>query len=356
MSKNWFETIQKLGDGMVASALPSVKTSLLKLPSPSFNWALGGGLAFGKIMTVYGPEQSGKSLIAQLAVAALHKEDPEAWAIWYDAEYSFDAEYAAKLGIDTNRLWLVQSNKPAEIFDHFVDEVYPLIQGAKGGEKFPLRLMVLDSVKAIRGPRETATKSVEDHVMGDVSGLLNKVFRKIIEPIRKEKILTIFVQQVNEQMDAVKAMQGHKWHVPSGQSLKHMSDYMVLVERVNNKASKIFDDTHKNISDVPIQLGHIIRCKVEKNRTDVPHLVSQFRLRYGVGIVDVPLEVAELGVNLGVISRSNATYSFEVDGQTVKVIGIANLVKKIGEMPELERAIVANINKVDLAAMSEKKE
>lgn len=345
---DWYSKIQKMGDGLVADALPSVKVNMLKLPTPSLNWALGGGLAFGKILTVYGPESSGKSLIALLAAAEIHKNDPEAWVKWYDAEYSFDKDYAAKLGVDVKRMWITQSNKPSDIFDHFTDVVYPMIQGAKDGNKMPIKLFVVDSLKAIRGPRESATDSVEDHVMGDSSQLLNKAFRKILEPIRKESILTILVQQVNEEMDQTRVMQGHKHRVPGGNALKHMSDYMVLVEKVNNKASKIFDETHKNISDVPIQLGHIIRCKVEKNRTDSPNLVAQFRLRYGVGIVDVPLEIAELAVNIGAIQKiSNSVYAI---GDT-KVNGFANLVKKIGETPELYREILAAIEKVDLFSL-----
>jgi RecA/RadA recombinase len=68
----WYSKIQKMHQGMIADSLPSTKAKLLPLPSPSLNWALGGGLVFGKIATIYGPEASGKSLLAQLAIAELH--------------------------------------------------------------------------------------------------------------------------------------------------------------------------------------------------------------------------------------------------------------------------------------------
>jgi len=351
---DWMSKIQKTGDGIVADALPSVKTKLLKFPSPSLNWALSGGLAFGKVALIVGPEGSGKSLLAILAAAEVQREDSEAWVLWSDAEYSFDRDYAQKLGVDLKRLWLVQSNKPEDIFDFMSTKVWPMMQGAKGDAPFPLKLWVVDSIKSIRGPREDAAKSVNDHIMGDISQLLNRALRQVAEPMRTGGMLTIFINQVGEEMNPTLVMQGHKWHYPSGMALKHTSDYIVLVEKVNNKASKIFDETHKNISDVPIQLGHIIRCKIEKTRCGPPHLVAQFRLKYGVGVVGVPLEVAELAVNLGVVEKiNNSTYAFTLEGTVIKVNGFANFVKKIADTPELERALIAAVNLVDLSKLNE---
>lgn len=340
---DWYKKIQKMGDGMIADQLTATTDAAkLALPSPSFNWALGGGMVFGKVATIYGPEQSGKSLIAQLAIAALHAENEEAWALWYDAEYSFDRDYAEKLGVDLSRLLVIQSNKPSDIFDHFVDKILPMLQQT---DPFPLKIMVIDSIKSIRGPKEADRDSVEEHVMGDLSMLLQKAFRKIIPPLKQHGILTICVQQVSEQFDPIKVKQGLKWHVPSGMALKHASDYMILVEKVANKASKIFDDTHKGISSLPIQLGHIIRCKVEKNRVTCPHLVAQFRLKYGVGIVNTELEVCELGVNLGVVGRpTQAAYVFN----DTKVVGFANFVEKVKNTPELYRSLLQAIDKVNV--------
>lgn len=346
MSKDWYSMIQKSGHGLIASALPSVKANLLQLPSPSLNWALGGGLAYGKIITIYGPEQSGKSLLAQLAIAEMHANDKEAWAIWYDAEFSFDRDHARKLGVDVDRLWVVQSNKPSEIFDHFYDEVWPMIKN----DKFPLKIMAIDSIKSIRGPRESVKDSVEDHVIGDISMLLNKAFRKIIEPVRKEGILTICVQQVNEEMDQTKQMQGIKWRVPSGQALKHFSDYMLLIEKVDRKDSKIFDNQHSNVNaNMKIQLGHTVRCRVDKNRTDSPHLMAEFKLKYGVGVVDVASEITDLAINLGVITKPNLA-SYEFKG--TKVVGRDNFVDLVSSRPELYRELVKAVNAIDIATFS----
>lgn len=339
---DWYSKIKKMHQGMIAEDMESVKTNILPLPSPSLNWALGGGFVFGKITTVYGPEQSGKSLLAQLAIAELHKKDSKAWAIWYDAEYSIDKDYCKKLGIDLSRLWIIQSNEPKNIFDHFYDTVGAMIQ-----EGFPLKIMVIDSVKSIQGPKEAALESVEKHVMGDVSQLLPKAFKRILGTIRTNKILTILVQQVTEEFDERLRRRGVKWHVPSGQALKHASDQMILLEKVEAKASKMFDETYKNIQKLPIQIGHTVRAKVEKNRTDCPHLVAEFRLKYGVGVVDVALEIATLAVSLGIVTKPNvSTYCFK----DVKIHGFDKFVEKIKSQPELYIALEKAIKEFDVFA------
>lgn len=342
---DWYSKVQKAGKGILASQLESTTKRLLPLPSPSLNWALSGGLAFGKIVTVYGPEQAGKTLIAQLAIKELHKSDKDAWAIWYDAEFSFDPDYAKKLGIDLDRLMLFQTNKPSEIFDHFYDTIWPMIQ-----EGFPCKIMVIDSIKSIRGPKETVTGSVEDHVIGDLSQLLNKAFRKIIEPIRKENILTFCVQQVNAEMDMFKQKRGIKYHLPSGFSLRHFSDYIILLEKIESKASKLFDDTHKNIRKQPLQVGHTVRCKIEKSRCGTPGLTAEFRLKYGVGIVDQALEVATLAIELGIVTKpSIVSYAF----QDVKVQGVKNFVDAVEQRPELYRALLKAIGEFDIWQLSD---
>lgn len=335
-ANNWYSRIQKMDKAIVADSLEETgPNEKLKLQSPSLNWALGGGLAFGKVATIYGPESAGKSLIALLAVAALHKEDPEAWAVWYDSEFNFDKTYAARLGIDTKRLIVVTSNQPADIFDHFVDELWPMMQ-----EGFPLRLNVMDSIKAMRGPKEAKAKSVEDHIMGDISQVLPKAFKKIIEPIRKHKVLTICIQQVLMQMDPFKAKFNGPWTIPSGMALKHFSDYMILVDKINKKDEKIWDDTKLSVQGKPIQIGHRIRAKTEKNRTAAPYRVAEFSIEYGVGVVDVGREIAELGMNLGIVERpSSQTWEFG----KYKERGAPNFVDRVRQTPELQRAIMEKI-------------
>lgn len=338
MRGKWYSAIQGLENTMFADTLPPEQAeSYIKIDSPSFNWALGGGFRPGKIATIFGPESSGKSLIAFLAAASVHKNDPEALVVWYDAEFSYDDQkYAASLGVDNSRVILVKSNKPSGIFDHFCEKIFPLIQEYE----LPVKLVVIDSLKAIQGPKEAGLKSVEDHVMGDLSSVLPKAFKRWAEPIKRNKIAAICIQQSTMEMDPMSAKYYGKYTLPGGMGLKHASDYIVFLEKIKRKDEKVFDETHKDIRGTNIQIGHRVRVKVMKNKTASPHREAAFTITYGNGVVDVGREVAELGVGLGIVQNpAKGSYIFE----DVKVRGIANFIKAVSEDKTLQDKIMKRI-------------
>jgi hypothetical protein len=196
--------------------------------------------------------------------------------------------------------------------------------------------------------------------MGDLSKFLNPSLKVILEIIRKYDLMTIFVQQVNMNLnpDEVK-YQNKKWVIPNGQSLKHFCETMALVERVESKDSKIFDDSMKSIREIAVQNGHTVRVRVEKANLDSPFREAEFQVDYRKGIVNTALEVAKLAANLGVIShpvnpdtgKSIAQqWIFEgPNGISKKWIGFANAINEIEANPELQSAIMAKINGADKA-------
>lgn len=347
--EDWLSIIQKMSPDPeisgIASRLAPVRENMIVLPSVSLNWALGGGIAERKFAMFYGPESSGKTLLAYLTVlalqqqAALKGEQPK-FVVWYDAELSgFDPEYASKLGINCDFVWVIKDNLSAAIFDHFTDKVYPMVQ--KG---FPCSGFVIDSVRSIVGPKESNLESVSDHVMGDLSTLLPKALKRMLRITYLNKMRGIFVQQVGEELDPQKQKVGIKYRIPGGKALVHHMDYIVLTERVDSKSSRLYTEEFNTIGDLPLQIGHTVRCKVQKNRVSAPYRVAEFQLQYGVGVVNVPLELVKLGLGLRIIQRPNQqTYAFG----DLSVRGIDNFVRVIGERPELQRDIQSAIYSFD---------
>jgi len=83
----------------------------LRAPLPTgfsaLDTALGsGGLPRGHVVEIFGPPDSGKTTLALQIVARVQREGRTAG--WMDAERTFDAEYAAALGVAIERLPLVQ--------------------------------------------------------------------------------------------------------------------------------------------------------------------------------------------------------------------------------------------------------
>jgi RecA/RadA recombinase len=363
----WLSMLQK-DEKMILGSLVKPKTRI-KTASPSLNWALGGGLYNGYSICLYGPEQSGKSLISMMAVASLHKADPEALAVLITSEYRPPTpERLVKLGVDPARLVIRQANTTHDVFDWVAcpDSDFTNSDGTKGApgmtfmlrEGAPIRALIIDSIKGIRGPKEQQLESVEDGIMMDLSKVLGMCLKKIIEPIRKHNVMTILVQQVNEQLDeAKKKYEGIKWSVPNGQALKHFCEHMALVERVTSKDSKIVSDEIKNISEKSLQQGHTIRVKVDKANEDKPFREAEFKIDYDRGIVETDFEIAKLAASLGIIHHPvnpetkkpiMNQWAFESTDGTFKKrwIGFAAALEEIVQTPELQDALIRECEKV----------
>lgn len=65
--------------------------------------ALGiGGLPAGRIVEIFGPPSAGKSALALQIIA--HRQRSGGAAAWIDADHTFDAGFAAQLGVDVSAL------------------------------------------------------------------------------------------------------------------------------------------------------------------------------------------------------------------------------------------------------------
>ena len=294
MAKNkWLSALE--GDfAKVASDMPKPSDSVISLPSPSFNWAVGNrGITEGKAVCFFGPESGGKSLLSQLALIELQKKYPESLQILIDAEFSFNPEWFAKLGGDPTRLLVKQTNDPLEIFDWLEKDVQALLQ-----EGAPYNGLMIDSVKSIRYPNDIKAKSTDLTMGGSGAKYLGPALKGLLPMIRRYNITTFLVQQVYEEMDQYKKM-NNPWIVPDGRSLKHFCDYMLQVERVDTKDGRLEDG--KTITGSAQQIGHKVRVKGKKNRVGAPYRVAEFTLQYDSGIVNTEIEVYELAKSLGVI-------------------------------------------------------
>jgi len=360
MSKNHLSMFLKDEKNVLAADAKAYKKVLTS--SPSLNWALD--VTHGHTVCIYGPEGSGKSLLSMMYTGSMMQADPDACAVLITTEMRVPTpERLIALGIDPDRLLIRQANTLHDVFDWISsnDEKFVNSDGTKGGpglhyalqQGFNCKALIIDSIKGISGPKEIAADTYEKDIMGDLSKFLNPALRGILPIIRKYELMTIFVQQVSMNMnpDEVK-YQNKKWTVPSGQALKHFCESMALVERVESKDSKIFDDTMQSIRELPVQVGHTVRVRVEKQNLGTPFREAQFRINYKEGVVNTGLEIATLAANLGVIRHPvNPDTGKEIVAQWIftdrKWIGFANLVKDCEASPELQRELMAAIESMD---------
>ena len=99
----------RFGDGSIMKLGEAKKMNVEVISSGclSIDIALGvGGFPRGRVIEIYGPESSGKTTLAQHAIAEIQKRG--GLAAFVDAEHALDPEYARKIGININDLFISQ--------------------------------------------------------------------------------------------------------------------------------------------------------------------------------------------------------------------------------------------------------
>ena len=287
-NKKWMTFFANEGFKL-ASELPDLTSSIIPLPSPTLNWAIGnGGIVEGKWVLLFGPESGGKSLLMQLMLAEILKKYPDGICVLFDTEYSLSKEWFARLGGDPSRLELKQTNKPLEIFDWVNNKLKPKIE-----EGMPVKAICIDSIRAIQFPKDEG-ETTGARMGGSGAGYLTRALKALVPAVKPNNITTILTQHVYEELDQWKKMR-NPWIVPDGRTLRHYSDYMAQVERIDNKDSFITQNK--------VIVGHKVRVTMKKNKTAAPFRKAEFQLDYEQGIINTDKEVYDLAKSLGVVGH-----------------------------------------------------
>lgn len=294
----------------VGNLEPTSYEDVLHTGSYALDDALGiGGFPKGSIIHLAGAQSSGKTLLALSTIAQCHKEDPNAWAMFVDAEFTFDAAWAASLGCDVNRIMVYKENRGVQIFERLVGQSDPKKPGVKrkkgildleienGGTG--LKLIVLDSIACVQPPLEEASE-VGKANMALLARFLPPELRRITPLLATSKVSLIAINQIRDTM----AMYGDPTSSPGGRALSHANSVMVNFAKINGKDSIIERDGE--------QVGHHVKARIDKNKKSSPFKVAQFAIEYTKGIVNQNEELRDLGSKYGIIARpNNRTYEFE---------------------------------------------
>ena len=311
-------TIMHLGDNSAALDVDVVSTGSLGL-----DIALGiGGLPKGRIVEIYGPESSGKTTLTLQAIAECQKQGGT--CAFIDAEHALDPIYARKLGVNTDDLLVSQPDngeQALEITDMLVRS------GA-------LDMIVIDSVAALT-PRAEIEGEMGDSHMGLQARLMSQALRKITGNAKRSNCMVIFINQIRMKIGV---MFGSPETTTGGNALKFYASVRLDIRRIG--AVKSGDEI----------IGNQTRVKVIKNKMAPPFRQAEFEITYGEGTNHLA-EVIDLGVEIGVVGKAGAWYSYgdEKIGQ-----GKANSVLFLKDNPAIAEEIEAKIRAEKLAVEPEK--
>jgi len=190
--------IMRLGDAR------KIKVDTFSSGSLSLDLALGGGLPRGRIIEIYGPESSGKTTLTLHAIAEIQKIGGT--AAFIDAEHALDPQYAKRLGVKIEDLYIAQPDSGEQALE--IAET--LVRSSA------VDLVVIDSV-AVLVPRAELEGEMGDAHVGLQARLMSQALRKLTGVISRSKTTVIFVNQIRMKIGV---MFGNPETTSGGNALK----------------------------------------------------------------------------------------------------------------------------------------
>lgn len=274
----------KLDSVQIASSSKSLEIPRLKSGSITYDLCLGGGFPIGRHTVIYGAESSGKTTISLMAMAEYFKTDDKRAALIIDAEYSFDKKYAESLGVDMNRLIVIQPDHLAE-----GDSVLK-----KCLEDNLIGFFLVDSIAALL-PKSVIENEADASNIGKHAQAIGNMFKKSNMFVGKNKVTALWVNQIRDKIGGY----GGGISLPAGHAPKFYASIMIKVMRGSKVDNK--DGTYTN-------RGWI---RVEKNKTYPPYKEGEYDMEHGSGI-SVAQEVRDYGVQLGILYKKGNSYYYDI--------------------------------------------
>ena len=332
------EANKKYGKGFIVKGADAAGLELKRLHTGSLmlDLATGGGWAMGKINELYGKYSSGKSYVAQLTVAQTQRDYPDREVVWIDFEGAFDANWAKKIGVDTDSILITSP----EFMEDGLQLAIDLIHSKD------VSLIVIDSLAAAQ-PRSEGENEVGKVDVGTRAKISNKFVRKtrskvdLTLPPDLGNSTILVLNQTYMQIGGY----GDTDVTPCGEQMKFGAMLRVKIRKGDTE-----EDKEGTI------LMQEARFTVVKNKTHPPHTEGSFWFT----VKDNPKgkrgeiyragEVITCGMLAGTIRRAGPWYYLPEQFGDLKFQGENKLADWVAENPEeyrkLEKLILQEVIKL----------
>jgi recombination protein RecA len=225
--------------------------------------ALGrGGWPLGRVSMVSGDEGSGKTTLALQACANTQRMG--GIAVYVDAEYKLDRDYAKAVGVDDRRLLIVQPNSMEQAIEVITD-LSETFSGHRASRRVPM-FFVFDSLNAFLTEQELAGQT---NTPGTQARAMSQGLRTLVPAISRHRVALLMISQIRQKIGVT---YGSTKSTSGGKAPLFYSTI------VANLAVK------QRIKKGDKKIGNLVGVEIGKNQVAPPFTRCLLSVRYGEGI------------------------------------------------------------------------
>lgn len=313
-----------------------LKIKRIPFTSPRLNYETYGGIPRGRITMFAGKESSGKSTTALDIVKNAQLTFKQEWedeinqcksfieqneskktssiksevadkkerlnylqkrgplqCVYFDAEGTIDSDWAKRLGVDTDNVWLVRLH--TQTAEQFLDQVMRVVRDTDD-----VGLVIIDSI-AVLVPQLVHGESFEQKSMGGNAKVVTDFCNEVCPVLGEKDIACVIINQARDDFSNPYA----DFKIPCGNGLKLASSLILTFQK-----GKLLDSSgaeQKQSFETP--QGNIVWVRIQKTKICKPdRRVGFYTLSYDYG-VDVIADLIPMAVDLGVIKKAGSWFS-----------------------------------------------
>lgn len=292
---------REFGEGtMMLASDPSLEVVRLETGVLSIDVALGGGLARGRTIEIYGVFAVGKSYLAERLVAAVQAAGGN--CAWIDAEKTFDPKFARQAGVKLRRLMYQKQRQHGE---ELINSMEILLRSDT------YDVIVLDSIASLLPKSEKETPMGAGDMGTAQARLMSRALRRLTTANTGRTV----VVYINQTREAVGVMFGDRTVTSGGRAMGFYSSTRLEIVRTENIKRKGRDVNPSTgvASEKDLVRGHRALVRVRKDKTGgaMQQSTTSFVFDYDLQGIDHIEDLMYLGRVFGFITKSGNTWTLD---------------------------------------------
>jgi len=273
----------KLNSLMVMGSTEVQKIPRLSTGSLSYDICTGGGWAVGRHNHISGIQSSGKSTISLLTIKSYQKTGDKRATLLIDSEFGVDFEYCRALGVDLNKVIIIQPDDLTQGHD--------VLMGLL--KRNAIGLFIVDSIAALL-PKSVIENEADASNIGKHAQAIGNMFKISNSYIGKNMVTGLWINQIRDQIGGY----GGGTTIPGGKAQSFYASIMIDVFRGSKVENGDGSFTNRG------------KIRVTKNKTAPPYKEAEYDMTHGKGI-NVESEILQHGVKCGVLYKKGHSHYFD---------------------------------------------